>query len=191
MNHPAKTAGERLTAAQKKARTLELRQQGETLATIAGELGCGVTRVHQYIAGELQKLNQQSGEDARLMRTLEAERLDRLQVALWEKAEAGELRAVDRILKIMERRAKLFGLDGPTKVAATDPDGQEPRARVVLVPAPAGSVEEWVITGTNQPKVLQGHFYRPRIGRGKPWFIQVWSWPHHVMQRHHRAALPR
>ena len=138
------TIGEKLTAAQKKARALELRQQGSTFAEIASHCGCGVTRAYQYVDGELRKLAKQSEESATLLRTLESERLDRLQASIWEQAEAGELRAVDRIIKIMERRAKLFGLDGPTKVAAMDPDGQDTRASVVLVPAPAGSVEEWV-----------------------------------------------
>ena len=144
MNPTDKTSGQRLTAAQRKARALELRQQGSTFQEIAREVGCGTTRAYQYVNGELQKLAQQCEESATLLRTLESERLDRLQAAIWEQAENGELRAVDRILKVMERRAKLPGLDGPTKVAATDPDGQEPRAGVVLVPAPAGSVEEWV-----------------------------------------------
>lgn len=35
------------------------------------------------------------------------------------------LAAVDRYLKIMERRAKLLGLDMPNKVALTDPSGEK------------------------------------------------------------------
>lgn len=35
------------------------------------------------------------------------------------------LAAVDRVLKIAERRAKLLGLDLPTKVALTDPTGEK------------------------------------------------------------------
>ena len=145
MSYPSKTSGERLTAAQRRSQALALRRQGETLKTIAGELGCGVTRVHQYVAAELQKLNEQAGEDARLMRKLEAERLDRATTGIWPKVIRGDLLAIDRLIKIMERRAKLFGLDGPTKTAATDNYGDNPpRGGVVLVPAPAGSVEEWV-----------------------------------------------
>lgn len=34
-----------------------------------------------------------------------------------------KLQAVNAALKIMERRARLLGLDAPTKVAATNPDG--------------------------------------------------------------------
>lgn len=34
------------------------------------------------------------------------------------------LAAIDRLLKIQERRARLLGLDKPTKIAATDPTGE-------------------------------------------------------------------
>ena len=33
--------------------------------------------------------------------------------------------AIDRMLRIMDRRAKLLGLDMPTKVAPTTPDGEQ------------------------------------------------------------------
>ena len=36
------------------------------------------------------------------------------------------LAAIDRLLKIQERRAKLMGLDKPTKVASTNPNGDKP-----------------------------------------------------------------
>lgn len=36
------------------------------------------------------------------------------------------LAAIDRLLKIQERRAKLMGLDKPTKVASTNPAGDKP-----------------------------------------------------------------
>ena len=33
---------------------------------------------------------------------------------------------MDRLLKISERRARLMGLDAPTKTALTDPSGDKP-----------------------------------------------------------------
>ena len=36
------------------------------------------------------------------------------------------LSAIDRVLKIMERRAKLLGLDAPAKTALTNPSGDKP-----------------------------------------------------------------
>ena len=55
-------------------------------------------------------------EPADELRTLELERLDRLLLGVWGQAAKGNQGAVDRALKIMERRARLLGLDAPTKV---------------------------------------------------------------------------
>jgi hypothetical protein len=46
---------------------------------------------------------------------------------------APKLQAMDRILKIMERRAKLLGLDMPTKIAPTDPSGEK-AFEIILTP---------------------------------------------------------
>lgn len=43
------------------------------------------------------------------------------------------LAAVDRLIKIQERRARLLGLDKPTKVSATDPDGKKAAPPWVIV----------------------------------------------------------
>ena len=42
------------------------------------------------------------------------------------------LAAIDRLLKIQERRARLLGLDKPTKVASTDPDGTKQASFLVV-----------------------------------------------------------
>ena len=44
--------------------------------------------------------------------------------------QAPKLAAINAALRVMERRAKLLGLDKPTKLAATDPSGNIP-AQVV------------------------------------------------------------
>jgi hypothetical protein len=45
----------------------------------------------------------------------EAQRLDVLQGDLWEKALTGDARAVEVVLKALERRARMLGLDLPGK----------------------------------------------------------------------------
>lgn len=44
-------------------------------------------------------------------RTLELTRLDALQTALWEKAMNGDVKAALGVLRIIERRSRLLGLD--------------------------------------------------------------------------------
>lgn len=43
-------------------------------------------------------------------REIELNRLDALQSACWERALAGELRAVEAVLRVMEQRSRLLGL---------------------------------------------------------------------------------
>jgi len=60
-------------------------------------------------------------EPADEVRTLEVERLDSLLNGLWQRRHVPEI--TDRILRIMERRAKLLGLDAPTRTELTGKDG--------------------------------------------------------------------
>lgn len=49
-------------------------------------------------------------------RELENARLDRAQAAIWAKVLEGDLKAVDVYLRISARRARMNGLDAPTKI---------------------------------------------------------------------------
>ena len=49
-------------------------------------------------------------ESAVLLRAVELERLDALQLRLWPGANRGHLRSIDGVLAIMNRRARLLGL---------------------------------------------------------------------------------
>ena len=96
------------------ARVYELRIQGNTFEQIASEVGyrgpSGAWQAHQRIKSEWIF---ESIDEAR---QLELMRLDELQVAVWDRAIKGELPAAHCVLKIMDRRAKLLGLDKPEKV---------------------------------------------------------------------------
>ena len=96
------------------ARVYELRIQGNTFEQIASEVGysgpSGAWQAHQRIKSEWIF---ESIEEAR---QLELMRLDELQVAVWDRAIKGDLPAAHCVLKIMDRRAKLLGLDKPEKV---------------------------------------------------------------------------
>ena len=55
-------------------------------------------------------------EAADELRQLECSRLDALQQAWWHRALSGQVKATQLLIKIMERRAKLLGLDAPARV---------------------------------------------------------------------------
>ncbi|MFI1100280.1 hypothetical protein [Streptomyces melanogenes] len=63
-------------------------------------------------------------DDVDAMRQLDADRLDRLFFVAYKKAVRDQdLLAVDRTLRIMERRARLLGLDMPTRTELAGPQG--------------------------------------------------------------------
>lgn len=71
---------------------------------------------------EIDKIKKEMSENANDLRILEMNRLDDLQTALMPKALQGDVKYVDRILKIMHQRAMLFGLYAPvhSKVEVSD-----------------------------------------------------------------------
>ena len=77
------------------------------------------------VKAELDRIRENVAEAAEQVRTLEAERLDKLFLAMYTQASKGNQGAVDRCLRIMERRAKLYGLDTPSKHEVTGADGNE------------------------------------------------------------------
>ena len=84
------------------ARVLNLRRAGAQFDTIAERLNLPENLVRELFDQALTTIDQ----DVR--RALEVDRLDRLHMAVWQAAAAGDLAAVDRVLKISERREKVL-----------------------------------------------------------------------------------
>jgi len=113
----SKTSQRRLEAAENQRKALELRKAGVTFASIAETLGYrGPSGAYRAVMSALRKTLQEPADEVRKM---EAERLDALLLALWAQAKSGNQGAVDRVLRVMERRAKLLGLDMPTRADIT------------------------------------------------------------------------
>lgn len=79
-------------------------------------LGVSRAQAYKYVQGALRTIRARTDEVADDVRTLELIRLDRLQLALWRRAVEGDETAIDRILRIMERRARMLGIDSPVSV---------------------------------------------------------------------------
>lgn len=95
----------------KKAEALRLRRYGFGYAQIAKELGCAQSTAYSYVMSALAETRNAMQEDADVIRQMELERLDQMLPASLEKAKRGDDRAIRSVLSIMERRAKLLGLD--------------------------------------------------------------------------------
>jgi len=120
----SKNSATRIQAAERRTQALALRRSGATYAEIGKKLGCSEQRAHRVVTLELARLNAHRSEQAAAVCRLELERLDELLAAIWPDAKERKPQAIDRVLAIMVRRAKLQGLDAPEKIAPTTPDGQ-------------------------------------------------------------------
>lgn len=96
------------TRAQQQVRALNMKLGGATEREIAEKLGVGKSTAHRYLADALAELKR---EPAELVIDQELRRLDKMLMALWPKAIRGEEKAIDRVLKLMDRRAKYYALD--------------------------------------------------------------------------------
>ena len=98
----------------KEAECVRLRRAGLTLDEIAIRVGYSSPASVHYA---LKRINERiSREDVEEIRNLESERLDLLQAANWDNAMQGNVPAGALVLRVMERRAKLLGLDMPIRV---------------------------------------------------------------------------
>lgn len=105
-------------AAAKRAQALELRLAGATFPAIAKAIGYASAQSAQRAVNTALKEQQVSGEDATAL--TELARLDAMLVGLWPKARRGDVAAVDRVLRIEERRAAVVAGDRTATQPAVD-----------------------------------------------------------------------
>ena len=74
---------------------------------------------HRDVKKHLDEIAQTCTEEAEEVRCIELQRLDGLWKVAHDKALKGDLPAIDRCLRIQERRAKLLGLDAPQRAEIT------------------------------------------------------------------------
>jgi len=98
----------------REAAVVQLRIAGNTYDQIETQLGLsGKSAAHRIYR---RVLDATVAEPAAELRQLEGARLDALQAQWWPRAVDGNYRAAQIMLKLMERRARLFGLDAPQRV---------------------------------------------------------------------------
>lgn len=108
---------------ERRQRALELRRTGATFEQIAKKLEYrSPAEAARDITRMLTSVIRETSEE---VRAVELARLDGLMVTLWPSARRGDLQAVDRVLKVMERRAKLLGLDAAQKHEIVTSDAVE------------------------------------------------------------------
>lgn len=122
--HPRKDNPQRIESAFRQALAMRLRVKGYDYTVIAKKLGLGGENpsqlAHQLVMAGVRAVRQESAEQ---MRDVEITRLDALQAIAWKAVEKASKRgdvksvstAVNSIVRLSDRRAKLMGLDAPVK----------------------------------------------------------------------------
>lgn len=101
-------------AAERREKMLELRIAGASERAIAKEMNLASATVHEGLKIAVNELKERTMMLAEDVRRIELERLDKMTLALFTRR--SDPRTADTLLRIMERRARLLGLDSPTLV---------------------------------------------------------------------------
>lgn len=114
-----KTSKRKMEAAERQRQAMTLRRAGASFVEIARQVGYkGPAGAYKAVEAGLRATLQEPADE---LRKMERERLDAIFLRLWPQVVTAaapgqpppppDLKAVDRLLKVMERRAKLDGLD--------------------------------------------------------------------------------
>lgn len=113
---PASKA-QRAATAERRGKAIAMRLAGLDYETIAKRLGYRGGRgaackdIERALVANIAAQRTSTEE----YREVELLRLDRLQAASWQAAAAGDLRSIETVLRIIDRRCKLLGLDAPVR----------------------------------------------------------------------------
>lgn len=99
--------------ANREQEVVKLRRGGLTWDLIGERVGLSPSGAHKAYQNALRRAVQ---EDVDAIRQVEGERLDTAQAAIWRNVLEGDNQAVNTLIRIMERRAKLLGLDQPIRI---------------------------------------------------------------------------
>lgn len=98
----------------KEKQVLNLRRGGLTFDLIAQRVGYGnPSSAAQAYRRALKRIVY---EEVESVRKVESDRLDLAQSAIWQGVTQGDIPSINTLLRIMQRRAALLGLDMPVKV---------------------------------------------------------------------------
>ena len=110
----AETTAQKVQREDRREKVMELAFAGYSLRRIASEIGVSHVTVSRDIEARL-KTAAEASPDTRKYRELHRLRLNRLMTAWWRKA-LHDPDALGNVLRILDREAKLLGLDAPTKL---------------------------------------------------------------------------
>jgi hypothetical protein len=102
---------------------VQLRLAGAGYELIARNLGCSVGGAYAALKRAIDRQIKEINETAGHVLELELKRIDVMLLGIWAKAMNGDVGAIDRALKLMDRRARYLGLDAPQRMEHTGKEG--------------------------------------------------------------------
>lgn len=97
-------------------KALEYRRAGLSYANIGKQLGISGSTAYGYVSRALEETRKLATDTAEEVKQLELERLDKMLLGCIEGAYRGNLKNIETVLRIQERRAKYLGLDAAGKI---------------------------------------------------------------------------
>ena len=154
--------------AERDARIFQMRKTGVPTGEIAKRFGVSTKAVHAAVTRQLQSLNREALLAYPEVLRLELERLDALQQAIWpltqhrkvtapdgsELVIEPDLRAIQQVLSIMDRRSKLLGMEAVNINVAVDTGEQAPQ-RAVLAGADGAAAADAFDPETEARQLLE------------------------------------
>jgi hypothetical protein len=132
--------------AERDARIFKMRQAGVAVSDIAKRFNCSTKVVSLAISRQLEKINKESSLAYPEVLRMELERLDAMQSALWpltqhrkvqlddgtEVAVEPDMKAIQQVLSIMDRRSKLLGMEQTNVNISADVNTNQAPIRATL-----------------------------------------------------------
>lgn len=125
----ANSKAARLAAATRRAQVADMIKAGATYRQMAAHFGVTIATIQKDVQANLKELHARTAKTTEEWRALELDRLDAIQLVYWQRgitppADAlgnrppPDIEAAKMVLKVMERRHRLLGLDKPTETVA-------------------------------------------------------------------------
>lgn len=115
--------GNRKSTELRRVEAAKLRAKGWSLYEIARKLDVDPSTVWEYIRDYYKALNHEGEEAARTARELDLDRLDRAIKGIEQAIDMGDPQAINALVRVLDRRAKLLGIDAPARSEVTGKDG--------------------------------------------------------------------
>ncbi|MGW1071568.1 hypothetical protein [Streptomyces sp. NPDC002537] len=145
---PASRAQQAATA-ERRAKAIGLRLAGLDFDTIADRLGYSSRgAATKDLLRALEVRHAEQSAQAEVLRSVEVQRLDRLQAAAWALALQGDMRAIDTVVRIIDRRCRLLGLDAPARMEVLSIDAIDEQIRLLSDQLAAADSETQQAAGT-------------------------------------------